>query len=263
METIGLIAAMPLESNALLRCVKGWKRIMFGRFCGYHFQLKDRDCLLVTSGMGLTRATNATRALLAESHLHLLVSFGIAGAVNAGLNIGDVVISGNTCLLEKGLPGQLQSLASLSEAARNAAEEVLPADGARLLQGTALTTRGAQVVGQQLEKMPNPVLEMETAGIAQAAAEKGIPLVSIRAISDGPQSPIPIDLEAVMDDEYNFRIGRMLKMVLRRPQIIFQSRQMMQNSRKAANHAAKALVAMLSQPSPVISLLRSLPRDGL
>lgn len=253
METIGLIAAMALESGALLRYIKGWKRTRFGQFRGYRFQMMNRDCLLVTSGMGLTRATNATRALLAESGLHLLVSFGIAGAVNADLNIGDVVISGNTCLLDKGLLGQPKPLAPLSEAARNAAKEVLLADGARLLQGTAITTLGALVVGQQLWKMPNPVLEMETAGIAQAAAEKGIPFVSIRAISDGPQAPIPIDLEAVMDDEHNFRIGRMLKMFLRRPQIIFQSRQMMQNSRKAANHAAEALVAVLSQLSPIMS----------
>jgi len=253
METIGLIAAMPSESEALLRCVKEWKRTALGPFRGYRFRLLDRDCLLITSGMGLRRAADATRALLAGSSPHLLVSFGIAGAVHADLNIGDVVVAGKTRLLEKGLPGPFQSLASLSEAAWEAAAQALQWDDARLFPGTAITTRGAQVVPQQLEEMPHPVLEMETAGIAQVAAEMGIPLVSIRSISDGPRSPIPLDLEAVMDDEYNFRIGRMLMMVLRRPQIILQSRKMMQNSRKAADHAAKALVAALSQPSPVIS----------
>ncbi|MBE3040766.1 MAG: hypothetical protein IMZ62_18370, partial [Chloroflexi bacterium] len=181
------------------------------------------------------------------------VSFGIAGAVNDDLHIGDVVVAGNTCLFDKGLPGQLQSLASLSEAAWNAAAQVLQPEGARLVPGTAITTRGSQVVLQQLEEMPHPVLEMETAGIAQVAAEMGIPLVSIRSVSDGPQSPIPFDLEAILDEKYNLRIGKLLTMVLRHPQIIFQSRQMIQNSRKAAHHAARALVAALSQPSPVIS----------
>jgi adenosylhomocysteine nucleosidase len=253
METIGLIAAMPQESKALLRCIKGWNRTTIGPFQGARFQLMGRNCLLVTSGMGLKRATDATRALLAATSPHLLISFGIAGAVNADLQIGDAVIAGSTCLLEKGLPGKFRPLASLSDIAWDAATRVLEPEGARLVPGTAITTRGSQVVPQQSEEMPNPVLEMETAGIALVAAEKGIPLLSIRSISDGPRSPIPIDLEAVMDDEYNFRIGKMIKMVLQHPEIILRSREMMQNSRKAANNAAMALVAALSQPSPITS----------
>ncbi|MBE3066051.1 MAG: hypothetical protein IMZ73_01290 [Chloroflexi bacterium] len=253
METIGLVAAMPQESEALLRCVKEWKRTTFGPFRGARFRLMERDCLLVTSGMGLTRAMDATRALLAGSSAHLLVSFGIAGAVNDDLHVGDVVVAGNTCLLDKGLPGQFQSLTSLSEASWNAAAHSLKLVSARLVVGTAITTRGSQVVLQQLEQMTHPVLEMETAGIATVAAEMGIPLVSIRSVSDGPQSPIPFDLESILDEKYNLRIGKLLMMVLRRPQIIFQSRQMIQNSRKAADNAAKALVAALNQPSPVIS----------
>jgi hypothetical protein len=92
---------------------------------------------------------------------------------------------------------------------------------------------------------------METAGIAQVAAEWGIPLLSIRSISDGPRSPIPFDLEAILDDNDNLRIGTILKMVFRRPQLIFQSRHMMQNSKIAADHAAAALVAVLRQPHSI------------
>jgi adenosylhomocysteine nucleosidase len=253
METIGFIAAMPLESKALLRCIKEWKRTSLGPFRGARFRVMDRNCLLVTSGMGIKRAMDATYALLEETRPQLLVSFGIAGTVSADLHIGDVVAPGNTCLLNKGLPGQIRSLASLSEAAWNAATQVLRPYGARLVPGTAITTHGSQVVLQGLEEMPNPILEMETAGIAQVSAEAGIPLVSIRSISDGPQSPLPFNLETILDENNNLRIGRMLMMVLRYPQIILQSRQMMQNSRKAAKHAASALFAALNQPSSIIS----------
>jgi len=253
METIGLIAAIPLESEALLQCIKECRRTTLGPFRAVRFQVMDRNCLLVTSGMGIKRAMDATRTLLTGSSPHLLISFGIAGAVNDDLKIGDVVVPGNTCLLDKGLPGQLRSLASLSEAAWNAAAQVMQPEGARLVPGTAITTRSSQVVLPGMEGMPNPILEMETAGIAQVAAEAGVPLVSIRSISDGPQAPIPLDLEAVLDENDNLRIGRMLMIILRHPQIILQSRQMMQNSRKAADHAAKALFAALSQPAPIIS----------
>jgi adenosylhomocysteine nucleosidase len=254
METIGLIAAMPQESEALLRCISKWKPIALGPFRAARFRLSDRDCLLVTTGMGSQRAADGTCALLAAINPHLLISFGIAGAVNDSLHIGDVVVAGSTWLLDMGLPGQPQPLASLSEAAWNAAAQVLQPDGARLVAGTAITTRRSQVIPQSLEKIAHPILEMETAGIAEVAARMGIPLVSIRSVSDGPQAPIPFDLEAVIDEEYNLRIGRMLMMVLRNPRIAFQSRRIMLNSKKAADHAARAVVAALSQPSPAISL---------
>lgn len=254
METIGLIAAMPQESDALLRYVRQWKRTELGPFRAVRFRLSDRDCLLVTTGMGLQRAVDGTRALVAAIAPHLLISFGIAGAVNDSLHIGDVVVAGSTWWLDMGLPGQPQPLASLSEAAWNAAAQVLQPEGAQLVAGTAITTRGSQVIPQSLEETAHPILEMETAGIARVAARMGIPLVSLRSVSDGPQAPIPFDLEAVIDEEYNLRIGRMLMMVLRNPRIVFQSRRIMLNSKKAADHAARAVVAALSQPSPAISL---------
>ena len=253
METIGLLAAMPQESEALHRCIKEWKRTSIGRFRGARFHLMNRDCLLVTSGMGLKRAMDATRTLLASANIQLLISFGIAGAVNADLHIGDVIIAGKTYLLGEGLPGQPKSLAGLSQAAWNAASQELQPYGASLYPGTALTTRGSQVVLQGSEKIPHPILEMETAGIAQVAGEFGIPLVSIRSISDGPQTPIPLDLQAILDENDNLRIGRMIIMLIRHPRIIFQSQQILLNSRKAADHAARVLVAVLSQPSSILS----------
>jgi len=246
---------MPQESEALLGCIKRWKCNVLGSFRGAQFHLQDRNCILVTSGMGLERAKSATRTLLAEVNPHFVISFGIAGAVHSDLHIGDVVVSGNTCLLNNGLAGRLQPLASLSEAAWKAVSRELQPEGAHLVAGTAITTRGSQVVKQRLDELVHPILEMETAGIAQVASGMGIPLLSIRSISDGPQSPIPFNLEAILDENDNFRLGRLLMMILRRPRIIFQYRQMLQNSRIAADNAAKAVVAALSQPSPVITPL--------
>ncbi len=253
-ETIGLIAAIPQESKALLRCLKEWKHISLGRFRGIRFRLMERDCLLVTAGMGVKRAVDTTRALLAATSPHLLVSFGIAGAVKDDLRIGDVVVAGNNWLLDTGQLGVSRPLASLSKAAWNAAAQVLEPDGAQLLAGTAITTRGAQASLQSLQEMAHPILEMETTGIGQVAAERAVPLVSVRSVSDGPQAPVPFDLSVILDEESNFRMSEMLRIVLRRPQILFQSRQIMQNSKIAADHAARAVIAMLSQPSTLISL---------
>jgi len=254
METIGIIAAMSQESDALLRLIEQRECSDLETYRCYRFRILNRDCWLITSGMGRQRAAQATRALMDAANLQLLVSVGIAGAVNADLEIGDVVVSGNTCLTDKdGLPGPLQPLVRLSDTAWQAAERALQAGGAGLYSGTVVTTHGAQLTEQQLAKLANPVLEMETMGIVGVAAEKGIPLLSLRSISDGPRAPIPFDLEAMMDEQDNLRKGEIIKTILGHPGILPQLVRMGRNSRQAADNAAIALIAALSQPGPVIT----------
>jgi adenosylhomocysteine nucleosidase len=225
METIGLIAAMTQESDALLRCVKPWKRVAVGPLRGNSFVLAGQNYVLVTSGMGVRRASEAARNLVELNSPQMLISFGIAGAVEADLEIGDVVLAEAVCSLD----------------------QVLVTRDRQLFIGTAVTTGGSQVMKSQLGEMRHPILEMETAGIAQVAAEKGIPLLSLRAISDGPHAPIPFDLGEIMDEDANLQAGRLLKTIVRNPRIILQSMRMTQNIRIATNNAAAALVAALRQ----------------
>jgi adenosylhomocysteine nucleosidase len=248
METIGIIAAISQETQALLQRIGQWERIPLGPFHAYRFRLLERDCLLIESGMGIQRAANAARALLAVADPQFFISFGVAGAVEDDLQVGDVVIASKTCILDQGIPGQFYRLASFSDAARRAAAQALELRGARYYSGTAITTPGSQIVLQQSQTIEHPVLEMETAGIAQVLEEKGIPLLSVRAISDCPREPIPFDLNGTTDEEGSLRLGRLILMVMRQPKILFQSRRLLRNVRRAAANAAIALTAALQQP---------------
>jgi adenosylhomocysteine nucleosidase len=252
MQTIGIIAALPQEREACLRFIRKSQRSLTGPFRCDRFRLNGRDCWLITSGMGLKRAEQAARALLRVTSLQLLVSVGVAGAVNADLDIGDVVISTNAFLLDQGLPVSFQPLALLSEAAWQAAVKALQPRRARLFYGTAVTSHGAQFIKHQPEQIITPVLEMETVGIAQVAAEKGIPLLSLRAISDGPRAPLPFNLEAVMDEDYNLRIGKIFKSILFHPRILLKLMLLGTNTRLAAVNAATALIAALSQTDALL-----------
>jgi len=247
MQTIGLIAAMTSERDALIRCIQGWQRVTIGPLRGHSWVISGKTCLLVTSGMGLRRASQAARHLVEQSSPQLLISFGIAGAVNPDLEIGDVVLAQAVCRMDRGVIEVLSPLAAWPEAAREAAQMALAGRGRRLLSGTAVTTGGSPVMESQLGAIQHPVLEMETAGIAQVAAQAGIPLLSLRAISDGPRAPIPIDLGEVMDEDANLRAGKLLRQVVRDPGIILQARRMLRNTRIAADNAAIALTAALSQ----------------
>lgn len=249
MVPIGLIVAMPEEVRPLLRRVPGWQACRVGRFTGYRFRLGERDCLLVRSGIGLQRAGEAARALLAEARPSLLVSFGVAGAVHDGLQVGDVVAIGSASLLDgRGRPGRVVDLARWSGTAQAAAAKALAGGGARLVWGTALTTSGAQAVQEEGLAMENPLLEMETAAIAQAAAEYGVPLMGLRGVSDNPKEPLPIDPGAVLDEDGRLRVGRLIGILTRHPEIVLRLGRLRRNTALAAENAAAAVVAALSLP---------------
>lgn len=172
MDTIGLIAAMNQESDALIRLIKGSNRISIGQYKGFQFQCGERSCILIITGWGRKRAGDATRVLLAEANPQMLISFGIAGAVHSDLQIGDVVISTKSYVLEDGLSGQPQKLAALSGSAWKAVTETLLMEKVSVFQGTTITTHGSRVDLIEEDEFPHAVLEMETAGIAEVAAEK-------------------------------------------------------------------------------------------
>lgn len=247
MQTIGLIAATRQESNAVLRYIKHWDRFAAGSSGGKRFALAGRTCLLVTSGMGVRRAGQAARDLIEKHAARTLVSFGIAGAVETDLRIGDVIAVEIVCRLEQGIPGPRLPLAAWPEIAREAAAQALSRRGVRLLPGTAVTTGGAQVINYQPGELMHPILEMETAAIAQVAVEHGVPLFSLRAISDCPSEPIPFDLGEIMDDNANPRAGRLLKAISRHPGVILKFGRFGRNTRIAASSVAIALLAALSQ----------------
>jgi adenosylhomocysteine nucleosidase len=251
--TIGLIAAMTEECRPLLRRVQGWEVCRLGLFSGYRFRIDGRDCLLVQSGIGLNHAGDAARALLAATRPQLLVSFGVAGAVKDDLHIGDVVSVRSASLLELGIPGPLARLAILSDSAQGAVAGALTRRGARLVRGTALTTRGSQIVHLESPEMENPVLEMETAAIAQAAAEYGVPLMALRGVSDNPREPLPIDPDVLIDENNHLRVGKLIRVLARHPEILFQVRRLRRNTAMAAENVAIAVIVALTNGAVILA----------
>ncbi len=237
---------MAEECRPLLRHVQGVKAFRLGNFPGYRFISGGRDCLLVQSGIGMKRADDAALALLAAESPSLLISFGIAGALKNDLQIGDVVMIRSVMLLDAGTRGLPVPLAAFSTEAQQAITDAMRLRHVQLAWGSAYTTRGSQIVKMDLPEMENPVLEMETAAIAHAAAQHGIPLLALRAISDNPAQPLPINPDAVMDENYRLQIGKMIRILILHPKILLRAGRMQRNSALAAGNAALAVLAALS-----------------
>jgi adenosylhomocysteine nucleosidase len=253
MELIGLIAAMAIERNALLRHIKGWKRVKVQDLEGIYFELPSKTCILVTSGMGMQRARIATQKLIQSYAPQWLISFGIAGAAEDELQIGDVIAVRAVCQLHEHALSTLKQLHFWPNEGIELAEQELVTRNAHLLTGTAVTTVGTQPDLLVLEEMYHPILDMETAGIAQVAEENGIPFSALRAVSDCPSAPLPFDLGEMVDNHANLRLGRLLMEIVRHPGAALKFSQVQTNARIAADRVAVALVALIEQatiPSP-------------
>jgi adenosylhomocysteine nucleosidase len=253
MEKVGLITAMNSESEALIRRLKNPKKISISHVRGVVFQAGKRECTLVTSGMGIRQAAEGARVLIEATHPDWLISFGIAGAVREDLQIGDVVLAIQNGALENGSIKSLQPLAAFPEETWDRVKNTLRAEGVPAYLGTAITTRGSQF-SLQAQELDNPILEMETAGLLQVAQTYSIPLFVLRAISDGPRAPLPLDLTRVMDEDSHLLPGKLLLELVKHPGILGKAGPMLRNSRIAAENAARAvLIALESQ----LSLLKA------
>ena len=253
MKTIGLIAAMQQEIRPLTKLAVRWEAVRVSTFPAFHFRLNDKDCMLVRSGVGHQHAADAAHALFQAVRPEILISYGIAGAVDSGLRIGDIVAGKRSCLLEDGVPKKDLHLEQLSTIEFRAIADALEPHGASLVSGTIITTSGAQPVQDKTKELPHPVAEMETYGIAEVATEHGIPLLALRSISDNPEEPIPLSIEELYDAEYHLRTGWLIRTILRRPTLLPALLRLARNSDIATKNAAWAVMAYLNHSSSDIS----------
>lgn len=238
---------MPSEIKPVLRRIRRWEECQCGASRAYRFQISHLNCLLVQCGIGTKRAAQATESLLAEWCPQRLISFGVSGGLQDEVNVGDIVFISQACRLENGSVCAPMALASLPSGAKQAAAQLLTSRAVCWDEGRTITTKGSQIVPLELGERVHPVLDMETSAIAEAAATAGIPLLSLRSISDNPKEPLPFRIEDWFNQEDNLVFRKIVLDILRQPRILPRLVKVNQNTNLAAENLAMALLAILSQ----------------
>ena len=91
----------------------------------------------------------------------------------------------------------------------------------------------------------NPVLEMETAAVAQAASEQNVPVAALRAISDGADEHLEFSIADIADSEMRIRVRKVLWTLVRKPRIIPQLVRLGKNSQRGGDNLAVAVIAFI------------------
>jgi adenosylhomocysteine nucleosidase len=161
-----------------------------GRDCRiYRGKLKNRDTLLVQTGMGKERAENATQFMLERYPVTAIISIGFAGALTTELEIGDIVI----CATLHCAPDPVHREQKMEPYAPDARLLSLASQGSH--EGAARFRLGSGVTSLDLDPSPRSmqglreifhadIVDMESYWIARIAAAWNIPFIAIRSISD-------------------------------------------------------------------------------
>lgn len=249
-KTIGLIAAMPGETKPLLKKIGQYAKSELGGFPLYRFCVGGKQCLLIESGIGIKRATEAVQVLLASCKPDLLISFGLGGAVKPGLMVGDLVIAGRAFLYDQASAGGWDAVILPDQSSkRRILETICQKLGCGCLQGEFLTSDKIldkkMVAGILPPDVTNPVLDMETWAVAHFAGRSTVPLLAVRSISDACDEELDFSMDQFTDNEMNIRIWKIILTIARKPWILPQLIRLAGNSRVAGRNLAAALKGLL------------------
>ena len=155
----------------------------------------NEQTLLVVSGMGRERAKQAAHTLI-EANVDCLISFGSAGALAPELKPGDLVQPGE--VLDAGRRYTVNTF--LSEAARQrlAQQSIAVRDGPlACVDEVAASTDAKQALHRQTGAV---AVDMESAGILEAAGREGPPVSVLRVITDSADRALPAAILRHIDD---------------------------------------------------------------
>lgn len=171
--------------------------------------LKGQNVVIVRSGIGKVNAAVCTQILVDVFHITRVINTGIAGSLNAGIDIGDVVIATDLVHHDMdatnfGYPlGQIPQLdvfsfesdKEISEIAAKACLEANPdihVFRGRIVSGDQFISN-KEVKNRITDNFEAYCTEMEGAAIAQTAYLNKIPFAVIRAISDKSDDSATMD----------------------------------------------------------------------
>ena len=208
MKILGIIGAMREEVETLVEKLTDVRQQTHAWSTYYEGKLEGMDVVVVQCGVGKVNAAMCAQILCSVYGVTHLVNTGIAGSLNAQLDIGDLVVSRDAMYHDFdcnafGYPaGKVPGMdviafpadEKLMEKAFAAAEEVNPGHTkvGRVASGDQFVA--SKALKEKIIDLTQALCtEMEGAAIAQTAYRNGIPYVILRAISDKADDSADMD----------------------------------------------------------------------
>jgi len=183
---IAVTFALPAESQGFLRSLGNKSRADRNGIQIVRGRIDDRAVEVLHTGVGEKVCRKRIGKFLEGQQFDCLISAGFAGALTDDLRVGDLLLAKNFSTVDLG-----QRWSSLSTS---------PIHLADMLSVTALIDSGEERMKLARASGAGAV-DMETEFIARACAKLGVPLLSLRVISDTPHHLFPAPANVLFDIE--------------------------------------------------------------
>jgi adenosylhomocysteine nucleosidase len=183
---IAVTFALPAESSAFLRRLGNKSRSDRQGIKTIRGKIDNRTIEVLHTGVGEKTCRQRMARFLQDRQFDCSISAGFAGALNDKLHAGDLLFAENFSTLQlnerrSGLASSLIHRANLL---------TVPS----IIDSTEERQKIAQATGAA-------AIDMETEFIARACAQHGVPLLSLRVISDTPSERFPGPSKILFDVE--------------------------------------------------------------
>src|SRR5882724_12385748 len=240
---IAITFALPAESQEFLRSLGNKSRGDRNGIRTIRGKIDDRAIEVLHTGVGenvcrermakFLSATGRIRRGEQDQHFDYLISAGFAGALNDQLQPGELLLAKNFSTIHS-----TENLSSLSG---------LPVHIADLLTVPALINSGED--RNKLGLTSGAVaVDMETEFIARACAAHGVPLLSLRVISDTPKESFPAPPKLLFDiGQQRTHMLKLARYFLVHPNRVPRLAQFARRIAHARKTLANALVAVMRE----------------
>ncbi len=209
MSKIGIIGAMELELEELKAQMNTTNIVKKAGMEFYEGTLNDASVVIVRSGIGKVNAALCVQILVNIFEVTHIINTGVAGSLNAKLDIGDILVSTDALHHDMDVTilgyqlGEVPQMGvrefpadkRLTALAIESCEKVNPdihVLAGRVVSGDQFIS-SKEVKNKLIDVFQGDCAEMEGAAIAHGAYLNQIPFVIIRAISDKADDSAEMD----------------------------------------------------------------------
>ena len=231
MNRIGIIGAMEIEIHELKNNMDVERQVEKANMNFCQGSLCGKEVVVVRSGIGKVNAAVCTQILVDEFGVDAVINTGIAGSLDAKIDIGDIVLSTDVVhhdmdAVQFGYePGQVPQMdvfsftadQTLVEQAKLVCGEVNPdisVHCGRIVSGDQFVA-DREVKERIAGQFHGLCTEMEGAAIAQTSYLNHVPFVIIRAISDKADDSASMDYP-VFEEKAAMHCIRLVEGLMRR-----------------------------------------------
>jgi len=209
MNKIGIIGAMELEVETLKSEMSVSKIVKKANMDFYEGTLNGANVVIVRSGVGKVNASLCTQILVDIFNVTHIINTGVAGSLNAKLDIGDILVSKDALhhdvdvtifgyklgeVPQLGLrefPADEHLVTLALEVCRKVNPDIHAIPG-RVVSGDQFISEN-EIKEKLIQEFHGDCAEMEGASIAHGAYLNHVPFVIIRAISDKADNSAEMD----------------------------------------------------------------------